>query len=120
MGYDRIRDGFVCDNTKYAHPFVTLAFTCAEDAESDCKFSVLVEAKYTNGSSWGLDHFTQSDSDYLPKNLTLSPGERTEVTFQNSTKIKQCWPKSESVKRLTIALRDRSGELKDLSASYRP
>ena len=119
-GFDRIRDGFICDDSNYGHPYATLSFTCTEEANSDCKFSVLVEVKYTNGASWGLGYFSNSNSSYLPQNLTLSPGESVEETFENTSTGKQCWLKSEPVKKITIALRDRSGELKDLSANYKP
>ena len=119
-GFDRIRDGFICDDSNYGHPYATLSFTCTEEANSDCKFSVLVEVKYTNGASWGLGYFSNSNSSYLPQNLTLSPGESIEETFENRSTGKQCWSKSEPVRKIIIALRDRSGELKDLSASYKP
>ena len=119
-GYERVRDGFVCDDTNYGHPYATLSFTCAENAESDCQISAMVEVKYTNGASWGLGYFSSSDSSYLPVNLSLTPGERTEITFENSSKVTQCWSKSVDVRKITLSLRDRSGELKDLSASYKP
>ena len=119
-GFDRTRDGFICNDSNYGHPYVILSFACSEDAESECKFSVLVEAKYTNGASWGLGYFSNSDSSYLPHNLTLSPGESMEETFENQSTGKQCWSKSEPVRKITITIRDRSGELKDLSASFKP
>jgi hypothetical protein len=119
-GYDRVRNGFVCDNTGYGHPYATLSFECTAEADSDCGISILVEVKYTNGASWGLGYFSTSDSSYLPVNLSLDPGESTEVTFENSATGTQCWSKSEEIKKITISLRDRSGELKDLSARYAP
>ena len=119
-GFDRTRDGFICTDSNYGFPKVTLSMACAEEAESDCKFSVLVEVKYTNGASWGLGYFSNSNSSYLPHNLTLSPGESIEETFENRSTGKQCWSKSEPVRKIIIAIRDRSDELKDLSASYKP
>lgn len=119
-GFDQGRGGFICVDSNYGHPYAILSFACTEEADSDCKISVLVEVKYTNAASWGLGYFSNSNSSYLPHNLTLSPGESVEETFETRSTGKQCWSKSEPVRKITIALRDRSGELKDLSASYRP
>lgn len=102
-GFDWQRDGWVCDDSHYGHPYVAPELTCQPAADTACSIDILVKVKYENGASWGLGYFTKSGSDYSPERIRLDPGESAEITFENSPNGKQCWPKSEVIKRITIA-----------------
>lgn len=122
VGFTRIYEGFVCDNSHYQHPFVTLQLTCSDDAVDGCYIKLTLAVKYEDGASWGRSYFSQSTSanDFQPKTLFLQPGTTNEITFHPSSAVRQCWSINELVKQITFVLRDERGNLKDLRIIFKP
>jgi hypothetical protein len=121
-GFDKVYEGFVCDDEDFRHPFVTLQLACSDEAESGCHVKLTLAVKYEDGASWGKDRFSSSTSstDFQPKTLFLKPGATKEITFRPNSAVRQCWSINEPVKQITVVLRDETGDLKDLRASYKP
>jgi hypothetical protein len=121
-GFDRVYEGFVCNDEDFQHPFSTLLLTCSDSAEPGCHLTVTLAVKYDNGASWGSTSLNTSSSstDFQPKTMFLEPGESRETTFRPNSAVRHCWDIREPVKRITVALRDESGELKDMQANYKP
>jgi hypothetical protein len=121
-GYDRSYAGFICDDPNYGHPYVTLTLTCRDDATTDCKARITLATKFDNGSSWGKDNFSTSDSptEFASQFPFLRPGETEEITFRPNSATRHCWSINQDIKKITVILRDRSGELKDMKVTYKP
>jgi hypothetical protein len=121
-GFDRVYEGFVCDDEDYQHPFSTLLLTCSDSAEPGCHFTVTLTVKYDDGASWGNTSLNTSNSstDFQPKTIFLEPGESREITFRPNNAVRHCWDVREPVKRITVDLRDESGDLKDMQAIFKP
>ena len=122
MGFDRSYDGFVCDDSDYQHPFVTLRLTCSEESGDGCYVGVTLAVKYEDGASWGKSSFSQSSSStaFQPRTLFLKPGATEEITFRPNSAVRQCWSIHEAVNKITVVLRDETGEMKDQLAVYKP
>lgn len=120
-GFTRIYEGFVCDDDDFQHPFVTLQLTCSDEADSGCHVSLTLAVKYEDGASWGKTSFSSSTSstDFQAKTVFLKPGTTKEITFHPNSAVRQCWDVRESVRRITVVLRDKTGALKDLQVNYR-
>lgn len=121
-GFDRVYEGFVCDDEDFQHPFSTLLLACNDEAPSGCHITFTIAVKYDDGASWGRTSLNTSSSstDFQPKTLFLEPGETREFTFRPNSAVRHCWDVREPVKRITVALRDESGELKDMQANFKP
>jgi hypothetical protein len=121
-GFDRVYEGFICDDEDFQHPFTTLLLTCSDEAASGCHITVTLAVKYDDGASWGSTslNISSSSTDFQPKTLFLEPGETREFTFRPNSAVRHCWDVREPVKRITVALRDESGELKDMQANFEP
>lgn len=122
VGFTRIHEGFVCDNSNYQHPFVTLQLTCSDDAVNGCYIKLTLAVKYEDGASWGRSYFSQSTSptDFQPKTIFLQPGTTNEITFRPNNAVRQCWSIHELVKQITFVFRDETGSMKDLRTTYKP
>ncbi|MBG0771695.1 MAG: hypothetical protein H0S82_08295 [Anaerolineaceae bacterium] len=122
VGFDRTYEGFVCDDSDFQHPFVTLRLTCSEESDGGCYIGVTLAVKYEDGASWGKSSFSQSNSstDFQPRTLFLKPGTTEEITFRPNSAVRQCWSIHEAVNKITVVLRDETGEIKNLSAVYKP
>jgi len=122
VGFDRTFEGFICDDSDFRHPFVTLQLTCADDATDGCYITATLAVKYENGASWGKTTFSASNSttDFQPITQFLQAGVTKEITFRPNSAVRQCWSIQQSVKRITLVLRDETGELKNLQAIYQP
>ena len=114
--------GLCATTVIFQHPYVTLTLTCSEESEDGCYTKVTLAVKYEDGASWGKSSFSQSSSStaFQPKTLFLKPGATQEITFRPSSAVRQCWSIHESIKRITLVLRDETGEMKDLSAIFHP
>ena len=120
-GFDTYLDGWYCSDDDYAHPYLNLDVVCAENAQQSCAVDVVVEVKYEDGSSWGRTYFKKSYSstEFRHEGIHLKPGKDKQITFRPTTRSKDCWLR-QPVKRITVTLRDKSGEMKNLSASIQP
>ena len=121
-GSTRVYEGFVCDDDDFQHPFVTLQLSCSEETENGCHITFSLAVKYEDGASWGRTSLSSSSSptDFQPKTLFLEPGESRAFTFHPNSAVRQCWSIRESVKRITVVLRDETGVMKDMQANFTP